>query len=102
MALPLKAYTRTGDTGETGLYDGARIWKNDRRVEAYGTVDELNSQIGLVCAIAKKGETRDVLTRVQGSLFKLGGDLATRRTSGNVPRVSHEDVVSLEKTVDGI
>jgi len=71
-------------------------------VEAYGSVDELNSQIGVVCAIAKKGEIRDVLTGVQASLFKLGGDLATKSTSGNVPRVSHDDVVSLEKTVDDI
>src|SRR5438876_11013300 len=54
----LKAYTRTGDAGETGLYDGSRLWKDDKRVEAYGSVDELNSQIGLVCAFAKKGKIK--------------------------------------------
>jgi len=98
----LKAYTRTGDAGETGLYDGARLWKDDKRVEAYGAVDELNSQIGLVCAFAKKGRVKDILTGVQRDLFKIGGDLATRDTSAKVPRIGQDDVLALEATVDDV
>ncbi len=98
----MKAYTRTGDTGETGLYDGARLWKNDKRVEAYGAVDELNSQIGVVRALAGKGKVRDALTKVQNDLFKIGGDLATRDTGAKVPRISHTDVSALESMVDEV
>ena len=98
----MKAYTRTGDAGETGLYDGSRLAKSDKRVEAYGEVDELNSQIGLVCALAKKGMIKDILTNVQSDLFKIGGDLATKDSNAKVPRIEQHDVQRLESTVDDI
>ncbi len=98
----MKAYTRTGDAGETGLYDGSRLWKDHKRVEAYGAVDELNSQIGLVCAFAKKGRINDILTVVQRDLFKIGGDLATKDRSAKVPRIGQDDVLALEATVDDV
>ncbi len=98
----MKAYTRTGDAGETGLYDGSRLWKDDKRVEAYGAVDELNSQIGVVCAFSKKGRIKDILTGVQRDLFKIGSDLATKDTSAKIPRIGQEDVLALEATVDDI
>ncbi len=70
-----KIYTRTGDKGETGLGDGSRVDKDSLRVEAYGTVDEVNSTVGLVLAVELPAPVRDCLTRVQHELFDLGGEL---------------------------
>jgi len=71
-----KIYTRTGDDGTTGLGDGSRVPKDDLRVEAYGSVDECNSAIGVVLAVAGlPSGPRELLTRVQHELFDLGGEL---------------------------
>ncbi len=71
-----KIYTRTGDDGTTGLGDGSRTSKDSARVEAYGTVDEANSAIGLVLAgDAVPADVRECLTEVQHDLFELGGEL---------------------------
>jgi cob(I)alamin adenosyltransferase len=71
-----KIYTRTGDDGSTGLGDGARVSKESLRVEAYGTVDETNSTIGMVLAVASLPDgVRRCLTEVQHDLFDLGGEL---------------------------
>lgn len=70
-----KIYTRTGDQGSTGLGDGSRVGKESRRVEAYGTVDELNSVIGMVLAQGLPDSVREVLIEVQHQLFDLGGEL---------------------------
>ena len=70
-----KIYTRTGDDGSTGLGDGTRIAKDSVRVNAYGTVDEANSCIGLLLASDMPADIRDLLTRVQHQLFDLGGEL---------------------------
>lgn len=71
-----KIYTRTGDDGTTGLGDGSRVDKDSLRVEAYGTVDEANSAIGVVLAVnSVPGKVRDCLTEVQHDLFELGGEL---------------------------
>ena len=91
----MKGYTRTGDRGETGLYGGTRVGKENPRVEAYGAVDELNSQIGLARAIVKDAS-------VQEDLFTLGGDLASELVSANVPRIGKSHVDNLEKTIDSI
>ena len=69
-----KIYTRTGDKGTTGLGDGTRVDKDHARVAAYGTVDELNSAIGLVLSSNLPDEVRDCLTRTQHELFDLGND----------------------------
>jgi len=98
----MKGYTRTGDRGETGLYGGTRVGKENPRVEAYGAVDELNSQIGLARAIAKDAKTKKVLKTVQEDIFTLGGDLASELVSANVPRISKSHVDNLEKTIDAI
>ncbi len=71
-----KIYTRTGDAGTTGLGDGTRVDKDHLRVEAYGTVDELNSVVGMVLACAVPPTIRDCLTNVQHRLFDLGGELS--------------------------
>ena len=70
-----KIYTRTGDKGTTGLGDGSRVDKDCLRVEAYGTVDELNSALGLVLAAELPDSVRTCLTRIQHELFDLGGEL---------------------------
>jgi cob(I)alamin adenosyltransferase len=71
-----KIYTRTGDDGTTGLGDGSRVPKDDARVEAYGTVDEANSAIGMVLAgTSVPDHIRGILTEVQHDLFELGGEL---------------------------
>ena len=70
-----KIYTRTGDKGVTGLGDGSRVDKDSLRVEAYGTVDELNSTVGLVLSSNLPDDVRQCLTRVQHELFDLGGEL---------------------------
>lgn len=71
-----KIYTRTGDKGDTGLGDGCRVDKDSARVEAYGTVDELNSQVGVILAHALPDAVQACLTEVQHDLFDLGGELS--------------------------
>ena len=70
-----KIYTRTGDDGSTGLGDGSRVGKDSARVDAYGTVDEANSCIGLLLASEMPADVRELLTRIQHQLFDLGGEL---------------------------
>lgn len=91
-----RIYTRTGDDGTTGLADGSRVAKNSPRVEAYGTVDELNATIGLVLACAIPEPVRSVLLRVQHELFNLGGELAMPGTQ----LVHASDVERLENDLD--
>jgi cob(I)alamin adenosyltransferase len=76
-----KIYTRTGDKGVTGLGDGSRVDKDSLRVEAYGTVDELNSIVGMVLAADLPDGIRDCLTRIQHELFDLGGELCMPGTT---------------------
>jgi len=71
-----KIYTRTGDRGTTGLGDGTRVDKDSPRIEAFGTVDELNSAIGLLLAHELPEDVRDHLTGIQHDLFDLGGELS--------------------------
>ncbi len=70
-----RIYTRTGDDGSTGLGDGTRVAKDSARVTAYGTVDELNSCIGLLLAASLPADVADELTTIQHQLFDLGGEL---------------------------
>lgn len=71
-----KIYTRTGDNGTTGLGDGSRVDKDSQRVETFGTVDELNSQLGVVLSISLPPEIHTLLTGVQHDLFDLGGEIS--------------------------
>jgi cob(I)alamin adenosyltransferase len=92
-----KIYTRTGDDGTTGLGDGSRVPKDDARVEAYGTVDELNSAVGLVLAAPALPESiRTCLTAVQHDLFDLGGELSIP----GARTLCAEHVARLERTLD--
>ena len=91
-----KIYTRTGDDGSTGLGDGSRTGKDSARVNAYGTVDEANSCIGVVLATTVPDDIRKLLTTVQHQLFDLGGELCIPGHAAITP----EDVDALERQLD--
>ena len=98
----MKIYTKTGDDGTTGLFGGGRVPKTSPRIEAYGTVDELNSCIGLARS-SSHGEFGDLLQRIQQELFVLGGDLATplsTRSDYPVPRIGQVEIRALELAID--
>ncbi|MCE3223301.1 MAG: cobO [Nitrospira sp.] len=105
-----KVYTRTGDAGQTRLAGGQQVWKDCLRVEAYGTVDELNASIGLVRAMnAESAATSSASTQleedlrwVQNKLFDVGSILATApgQTFNNMPTVTAKDVTKLERMID--
>jgi len=92
-----KIYTKTGDDGTTGLGDGTRVAKDSARVAAYGTVDELNSSIGIVLAQEIPAPIREALTQIQHDLFDLGGELCIP----GMAMVHEADVERLEQTLDG-
>ncbi len=81
MVLLSRIYTRTGDDGTTALGDGRRVRKNAPRIEACGTVDELNSVLGLAVTAGLDGEAAEILRRVQNDLFDLGADLSVPEKS---------------------
>lgn len=93
-----KIYTRTGDTGQTGLYGGGRVSKDDPRVEAYGTVDEANSALGVLAAHLD-GEQAAAILAAQRTLFDIGAELATPKP-GRVPGVTGAQVEALENLID--
>ncbi len=95
-----KIYTRGGDAGETSLGDGSRVSKLDARIGAYGTVDELNSAVGLVLASQCPEGMRAVLERVQNELFDLGADLSVPLEVEGRLRVTQEQVAALEHDCD--
>lgn len=79
----MKIYTKTGDKGETALFGGERVSKSNKRIAAYGTIDELNCFIGLTITEVKCPEIKNVLERIQNQLFVVGTDLATPITEKN-------------------
>jgi cob(I)alamin adenosyltransferase len=95
-----RIYTRGGDRGETSLGDGTRVSKLDPRIRAYGTVDELNSALGLVLAGDCPDELRGPLARIQNELFDLGADLSVPVGVEGRLRVSQADVDALERDCD--
>jgi cob(I)alamin adenosyltransferase len=95
-----RIYTRGGDAGETSLGDGTRVSKLDPRITAYGAVDELNSQVGVVLAGECPGSIRDVLDRVQNELFDLGADLSVPVEREGRLRVTQAQVDALEHDCD--
>lgn len=100
-----KIYTKTGDKGTTSLVGGVRVSKSDVRLEAYGTVDELNSTLGLLVSVMDDAENEELLRFVQHKLFSLGAYLATDvEKMGNPVEspVSEENVHRLEEAIDQI
>ena len=91
-----KIYTRTGDDGSTGLGDGSRVAKDAARVNAFGTVDEANSALGVLLAVALPDDVRTLLTTVQHQLFDLGGELCIPGHAA----IQASDVTALEQQLD--
>ncbi len=101
----MKIYTRTGDKGQTALFGGRRVAKHDARIEAYGTVDELNSHIGITLTFAMPDELRRELTNISALLFSLGSDLATPLSPPPkyaIPRIQAEQAAALESSIDAM
>lgn len=100
----MKIYTTTGDQGETSLFGGKRVPKDALRIEAYGTVDELNSALGVARAWKPAKDLDDILGGLQNDLFVLGADLATpsEKQNGSVERIQQEHITHLERTIDSI
>lgn len=98
----MKIYTRTGDSGTTSLFSGERVMKNVPRVEAYGTVDELNAHLGLAAASSPAPETAPILIRLQNQLFALCADLATPDGTRTIRRMAPEDITELEAEIDAM
>lgn len=97
----MKIYTKRGDSGDTSLFGGQRVPKSAERIRAYGTVDELNSFIGLAASYELSDTGTEHLKKVQEMLFVLGADLATPPSSkARIDRVGQEDVHFLEEAID--
>jgi cob(I)alamin adenosyltransferase len=101
--MSMKIYTKTGDGGKTSLIGGTKVFKSNPRIEAYGTVDELNSYIGLVADFTTEAPTREVLKEIQDRLFTIGSELACdpgKETRMSLPDLHESDVELLEKEMD--
>ncbi|MCX2738754.1 cob(I)yrinic acid a,c-diamide adenosyltransferase [Pontibacter anaerobius] len=99
----MKIYTKTGDKGTTALIGGTRVSKSDLRIEVYGTVDELNSYIGLVRDQEVNKNRLDILKEVQDRLFTIGSTLATdpdKNSKMATPDLHEEDITLLEQEID--
>jgi cob(I)alamin adenosyltransferase len=99
----MKIYTRTGDNGTTGLIGGTRVKKYDLRLEAYGTVDELNSFLGVVRSLQTDGHADEILAKIQNKLFVIGAHLATEDSITLIKKqmpVVESDILGLENEMD--
>ncbi len=103
--MSTKIYTKTGDQGKTSLIGGTKVPKSHIRIESYGTVDELNSYIGLVSDMFEDEHVRLILKEVQDRLFTIGSSLACdpdKDTKMEIPDLKEEDVTLLEKEMDAM
>jgi cob(I)alamin adenosyltransferase len=99
--MAFKIYTKTGDKGETSLFGGARLPKSHLRIESYGTVDELNSYIGLLRDSLQDEATRAILKKIQDRLFDVGANLAVDPSKKmQVPEIIEEDIQLFENEID--
>ncbi len=100
--MAFKIYTKTGDAGETALFGGTRLPKNHLRIETYGTVDELNSYLGVVRDSVQDEAMRSVLKIVQDRLFAIGANLASDGEYKVIPDIYLADVELLEREIDAM
>jgi cob(I)alamin adenosyltransferase len=100
--MALKIYTKTGDKGQTGLLGGTRVAKHHIRIEAYGTVDEFNSWIGLLRDSVTDEHVKAILIDTQDRLFTIGSSLASdpEKSKVKIPHISEDDITMLEKEID--
>jgi cob(I)alamin adenosyltransferase len=101
--MSLKIYTKTGDKGKTSLIGGTKVSKGSLRIETYGTVDELNSFIGLVNDYCSDAALKNILKEIQDRLFTIGSSLACdpdKEPKMKIPDLKEEDILLLEKEID--
>ncbi len=99
----MKIYTKRGDKGDTSLIGGTRVAKNHARIEAYGTVDELNSVVGIIRDTAAFKGANDLLVAIQNNLFTLGSLLASTPDSKmTLPALQEQDIMDLEAAIDSM
>lgn len=101
--MAMKIYTKTGDAGKTSLLGGKKVSKGDLRIESYGSVDELNSFVGLLSDFQTDGFLKDILKEIQDRLFTIGSDLACdpdKNIKMPVPDIHESDIELLEKEID--
>lgn len=97
----MKIYTKQGDEGKTSLLGGERVWKDNQRIQAYGTVDELNAILGIVVTELKSEELKEELRSIQSELFTIGADLATpNNKSVKIVRVDNNFTKRIEVLID--
>jgi cob(I)alamin adenosyltransferase len=101
----MKIYTKTGDNGETSLFDGTRVKKSSSRIESYGSIDEINSHIGMLMSLMNSKTNLIDIVRdlfiIQHQLFTLGSDLANpRQQVENYPRITDREIAFLENCID--
>lgn len=98
----MKIYTKVGDKGQTSLFGGTKVKKNHYRIEAYGTVDELNAYIGLLRDVDDEVHRKNFLMSIQNLLFSIGSMLAAEneKAKSHVPKVEERDIEMLEKEMD--
>lgn len=96
----MRIYTKTGDEGETGLFGGGRVPKDDPRVHAYGHVDELNAMLGFAAALEPAGFEAEFLQSIQRDLFKVGAELATPNEAKVREKMSADRVGAIEQVID--
>ena len=100
-----RVYTKTGDNGTTSLVGGVKVSKTNPRIEAYGTVDELSANLGMLASWMKDGEDKDIIIRTQRNLFTVCSYLATDKTKTPLApsyTMSEEETILLEKQIDEI
>ena len=95
----MRIYTKTGDGGFTGIQNGSRILKSNTRIKAYGSVDEVNSSIGIILSYTLDNDIRDLLTKIQNMLFLIGSDLSNLNMN-YANKTTSDMVVYLEKKID--
>jgi ATP:cob(I)alamin adenosyltransferase len=101
--MSFKIYTKTGDKGQTALIGGTRIPKSHIRIEAYGTVDELNSWLGIVHDQLEDSSLQEIIQTIQGRLFTIGSSLASdpdKNSKMEIPDLRPEDITLLEQQID--
>jgi cob(I)alamin adenosyltransferase len=99
----MKIYTKTGDKGQTGLFGGERVRKDDARVEAYGSIDELNAVLGVASAASASPRIREACIEIQSELFSLGAEVACaadRRDKLQMPFIQASHIERLENWID--
>jgi len=96
----MKVYTKTGDTGMTSLVGGKRVPKDCARLESYGTIDELNAQVGLLLTYVSEPVDRETLIGIQNNLFVIGAQLATKAPQVPSVIITSVDVTKLEQSID--